>query len=490
MAKLDTYSTTSFVGDQIRRLGSPNVYYATDYGATGDGTTDDKEAIQAAVTAAASTGGTVIFLPGTYAVSSNVVLQSNVDLVGIGRPTIKIRAGATTSPALLAASSKSNIRIKGLVFDGNASAVSGLNTVTQTFQCTDIVFDDCYWKDTRGIAHFENGGTRCGVRNSRFYNCGTVNRTSLSDSDRKQAYAVYLSTFPFVVNCEFETTGLDQISITDSTNILVSDNRCTDNDAGTIYIANVQQGVIANNYVSNSGGARKQGGNGIDVITSSYLTINGNTCVKNGAAGILVGGGNSDFSISGNVCMNNKQRSDVSNHEGGITFDCGSGSSIVNVIVSGNVCDDDQGASTTQQYAIGIRDTGGTFSNIRIGRDNVLFGRDSGTGASNTLKVFQTTSLGAQPFPMTFNLADAATINFAPRAVAGRALCVIVNTNVIGDFYLRGSGAPTELTSTAWETTDTGSSAALYDDGASFVVLKNRTGLTRTFLVMLDGHLG
>jgi hypothetical protein len=55
------------------------------YGATGNGTTDDTAAIQAAINALSSTGG-VVFLPqGTYKISSNLTMpNANTSLIGAG----------------------------------------------------------------------------------------------------------------------------------------------------------------------------------------------------------------------------------------------------------------------------------------------------------------------------------------------------------------------------------------------------------------------
>src|SRR5581483_640932 len=55
-----------------------------DYGATGNGITDDATAIQAAVAAVTGTGGTVYFPPGTYKVGTAIVPASNVALIGSG----------------------------------------------------------------------------------------------------------------------------------------------------------------------------------------------------------------------------------------------------------------------------------------------------------------------------------------------------------------------------------------------------------------------
>ena len=55
-----------------------------DYGATGNGITDDAKAIQAAVAAVTGTGGTVYFPPGTYTVGTAIVPANNVALIGSG----------------------------------------------------------------------------------------------------------------------------------------------------------------------------------------------------------------------------------------------------------------------------------------------------------------------------------------------------------------------------------------------------------------------
>lgn len=59
--------------------GSPT--NVLDFGATGNGTTDDTAAIQAAATSLSS-GGTLIFPTGTYLVSSSITLPDNVSVIG------------------------------------------------------------------------------------------------------------------------------------------------------------------------------------------------------------------------------------------------------------------------------------------------------------------------------------------------------------------------------------------------------------------------
>jgi len=60
------------------------VFNVLDYGATGDGTTNDTAAIQAAITAAAVAGGAVYLPSNIYLMSTGVTIPSNVTLYGDG----------------------------------------------------------------------------------------------------------------------------------------------------------------------------------------------------------------------------------------------------------------------------------------------------------------------------------------------------------------------------------------------------------------------
>jgi hypothetical protein len=61
---------------------------AKDFGATGDGTTDDYAAINLATAAAAAAGKTLYFPPGTYRCSNGLDLPKHIKLVGAGSPVL------------------------------------------------------------------------------------------------------------------------------------------------------------------------------------------------------------------------------------------------------------------------------------------------------------------------------------------------------------------------------------------------------------------
>lgn len=109
-----------------------------DYGATGDGSTNDTVAVQACIDAAGASGGTVYFPPGTYKIARTVgtndhwglkVPYSNVTLIGedayLARFDSDISTYALAYPLLFIgqpdsnSTPLSNIRIDGLYFQGN-----------------------------------------------------------------------------------------------------------------------------------------------------------------------------------------------------------------------------------------------------------------------------------------------------------------------------------------------------------------------------------
>lgn len=110
------------------------VYNVLDYGATGDGTTDDTTAIQAAITAAASAGGIVELPAGTYQINATLTINTQRGVrirgamhsyasPGSGLGTTLQWAGSTSDDMLYLFNSQ-DIRIEGVCFDGADTAGS------------------------------------------------------------------------------------------------------------------------------------------------------------------------------------------------------------------------------------------------------------------------------------------------------------------------------------------------------------------------------
>jgi polygalacturonase len=98
------------------------------FGALGDGVTDDTAAIQAAIAAIPDNGGSVAFPPGTYLVTPTtekwITIKSNLRLTGTGEQSvIKIRDHAGDWPYLFAPpdinAPLANVVVEDLTFDAN-----------------------------------------------------------------------------------------------------------------------------------------------------------------------------------------------------------------------------------------------------------------------------------------------------------------------------------------------------------------------------------
>lgn len=113
------------------------------FGATGDGVTDDRVAIQTAIAAAAAAGGGVVYVPtGTFLVSvaahpqngaylQGLILYPNVTLVGAGSGASVIKLAANQSGSIvrnfdITTGTDRNIHVRDLTLDGNAPNQSGV----------------------------------------------------------------------------------------------------------------------------------------------------------------------------------------------------------------------------------------------------------------------------------------------------------------------------------------------------------------------------
>jgi len=90
------------------------------YGATGDGTTDDRAAILAAEAALGPSGGTLVFPPGTYALASSTTLLPTTNLAFGG--------GATLAPA-----ASQTLTVQGPIDAGPYRIFAGAGTVMLAF---------------------------------------------------------------------------------------------------------------------------------------------------------------------------------------------------------------------------------------------------------------------------------------------------------------------------------------------------------------------
>ncbi len=99
------------------------------YGATGDGTTNDYTAIQAAITAAGAVKGAVMIPPGTYAYGTTLDASfQGITIMGVGRPTLKFTGTGNALQLAMptASTNRYDFCLRDFIIDGNANCTNGI----------------------------------------------------------------------------------------------------------------------------------------------------------------------------------------------------------------------------------------------------------------------------------------------------------------------------------------------------------------------------
>lgn len=176
-------------------------YNVLAYGATGDGTTNDRAAVQAAIDACAAAGGGVVFFPkGTYLFSSAIIPKSNIIYLGVGAASV-LKTSANGNVIQSASAAINDITFDSLCIVGpinntvsvptRARTTSGpgaqcgiqllgsYNPITTTQPViTDVTMRNCIIKNCNGLPFLFDGiGGVCRVTGNQFYNnqdCGFI----------------------------------------------------------------------------------------------------------------------------------------------------------------------------------------------------------------------------------------------------------------------------------------------------------------------------
>lgn len=154
-------------------LGGSLGYSVTDYGAIGDGTTDDAAAIQSVLNLVASTapGARIVFPPGTYLVMSELEIQSAVHLDLMNGATIKRGSAsmqyilrnfnASYAPTLYGG--RGNIRITGGTIDADGGNLTGSVTSVIFAHAKNVLVEDVTFRNVRDWHAIEFNSTQDGA---------------------------------------------------------------------------------------------------------------------------------------------------------------------------------------------------------------------------------------------------------------------------------------------------------------------------------------
>ena len=280
-----------------------------DFGAVGDGITDDTAAIQAAVTAAsiANARGTVLFPAGTYKVKTTAV---DVGAINILSGLTLIGYGAT-----IVVDATSGLKTRTIDVQASGVTIVGMRFTPATIQdLTNIHLSDGFNDLTVTGCEFVN------PQSGGLYIDGLSNRVSFTENKvTGRGYGI------------LDNSAAGGGGFVFSDNIFIGSGS-TDGDAIGINatIMPVKDVVISGNTASNYIGANASSGFGIALSTCEGVSITGNTLNGFTRNGIHVETSSKDVTITGNT-----------------VFDCGeagieiqgevSGKQCERVVISGNV---------------------------------------------------------------------------------------------------------------------------------------------------------
>ena len=278
-----------------------------DFGAVGDGTTNDRNALQAAITYA-SVNNIALYIPtGTYYVPNNSTSLSftgNLTMYGDGMYNSVLFYNDSVSASRLdffTSTAAGNIIFDNLCFSsnwgsgGNYATNSQLIQLVTTATTSNAIVTNCRFTNSRFMSLVLSG-----------FNSATVNA------------------------CVFNDGVADGCRITGSQNVIVTNNQFNNinDDSIAVHTLNVDgfpskaDVIIANNKITN--------GQGIAVLGGKHVSITGNVLTRVQSRGIWVG--NTDYTgtegctpvvavtITGNVItdvFNGTTFSTVSGNNGG-----------------------------------------------------------------------------------------------------------------------------------------------------------------------------
>lgn len=324
----------------------PTVVNVKDYGAKGNGAADDAPAIQNAINALASTGGTVNIPAGTYmlgtsagGVESYPNGQPIQNAIIINKPNVIFKGAGSNTVLMLMPHMKmrvidvtaSNVTVDSIVIDGNKSQRNG----TGGWPNGDVVDGLLVGDQVANHITFQN----CEVRNGI-----------------ESGMGFWKSDDATVQNCFSHDNGVPQaggsgLDLSGGARAKAISNTFTGNSSGIWSAFGSKDVTIQNNIIKNNSAAGiVVGGFTVDTGAgnNSGFTISGNTLSGNGAAGFSAVSiaSASNGTITGNTIINNA-------NDGIAVTDDGINPPSTNWTITSNICSNTD-TSRTQKWGMRI----------------------------------------------------------------------------------------------------------------------------------------
>lgn len=289
---IKTINGTSLLGSgNISVTGSSNFFVVTDYGAVGDGTTDDTTAFQDAIDAAEVLGGTVLVPEGTYKVVMPTIATGNINVVGTGWGSKILLADSTLESSGLTnglwVNTASNVTIRDLAIDGNFSNIAKNGTYQSSSSLWDPVISEY---GSTSVKVYKMAGS--GIDASTYLR----QRIPIRITDSENV---------IVENCLITNSvsaGIlaDGTSVNSCKNILIQGNRIHHTwDNGIYFHQGVQYASAVDNIISDTTY------NGISAVYCDNIIVNGNNITKAGPSDSDSGGvqinGSTNTVVNGNI---------------------------------------------------------------------------------------------------------------------------------------------------------------------------------------------
>ena len=335
--KLGPMSPTSTTGLACAQAPTnPAVYNVRNYNAQGNGSTDDTDAIQAAINAVPA-GGTVYIPDGTYmieAVNKHLDLKSNMTLSMSSGAILKAMPYSGGAAAILLLDRISNVNVIGGTLDGNRDGhippnCGSLGTPTycgeagmgiSSYDSSNLYYERVISKNNHGDGFYAGGYSATPPTNINL--CYVT-----SDNNRRQGMSVISVNGMIISHSIFKNTigtapqaGIDLEPNTGNTvrNVQILDSVFTGNNNQGIVLYQTSTSTVTNNTIMRNVVSTNRD-TGIYSVNSSYATITNNT-IQNNPEGVNLDSGSTHITLTNNIISQNRNGNNILNYGSGNTI--------------------------------------------------------------------------------------------------------------------------------------------------------------------------